>query len=143
MTIKDLEQYRKLVKEIALLENRIDKLANAKSGIVSDSVRASSHNAPYQPRIITLTGLDQRGRIKYEKLMTVLNERLHKINADIIKIETFISTVPNSDLRLIIDMHYMQGLSWRATALKVYDYPCADRARMVIKRYLKKCAKKS
>jgi len=135
MTIKTLEQYRQLQNEVKQLNSRLEKLKAAPSKIVSDSVRGSSHDITARERIITITGLDQRGRLRYERLKGILQERANRLGDVLLEVEEFIDTVTRSDIRQIIDFRYTQGLSWTAVSKRVYGYPSDTRARMAITRF--------
>jgi len=137
-TIKDLEQYRKLQKEILNTSKRLESMPKSPSRIVSDSVKGSSHDLRAREQVITITGLDMRNRLKYEKLQRIYEDRVTRQTKTILKIETFIDTIEDSNIRNIINCRYIQGLSWAATAQRVYGYPSESIARMAIKRYFKK-----
>jgi predicted nucleic acid-binding Zn ribbon protein len=133
-----LKQHWKLQKEVHELIKSIERLQNKPSKIVSDTVTGSSRVNPHQECIITITGLDQRARLKSEELQSILDERRNRLENSILEVERFINTVTCSDIRQIIDLHIRRGLSWNATAVKVYGHPCGDTARMALKRYIKK-----
>ena len=135
MTIKDLEQYRQLQKEVKQISKRLESMSKAPGNLVSDSVKGSSHDLRAKETIFTITGLDQRNRLKYERLQRILEERANRINDTLLKIEEFVDTVQRSDIRRIIDYRYIQGLSWIAVSKRVYDYPSQTRARMAVTRY--------
>ena len=138
MTYEDLKQHWKLRKEVQGLVKRIEGFETAPSKIVSDSVKGSSHNITAHEAIFTITGLDQRSRMKREKLVEILQERKGHLDDSLLEVERFISSVDCSKIRQIIDLHIRQGLSWNATASRVYDRPCGCTARKYLKRYLEK-----
>jgi len=138
MTYKDLKEYRKLRDEVERLAQRIEELENSPGRIVTDSVRGSSRHEPFQERVVVITGLDQRGRIKCDMLKKILAERMERLEYNLLEVEQFISRVSDAEMRLIIDLYIRQGLSWNATAVQVYGHPCGDNARMALKRYIKK-----
>ena len=137
MTIKDLEEYRWLKKEVKILTKRIEKMHEnpAPDSLVTDSVRASARQSPYQEHVITITGLGGKHRVKYAKVKRLLENRIQRIADSIVSIEEFIDTVTRSDIRQIIEYRYIQGLSWRAVSQRVYDYPSETRARQAITRF--------
>ncbi len=135
MTLKSLEQYTQLKNEVIQLNQRLDKLHKNENIYAFDTVKGSSRSIPYQERIITITGISQKHIATSNKLKNILADRVRRIQKTIIEIEEFLNTVDRSEIRQIIQYHYMQGLSWIATARKVYGYPCGDRARMAVTRY--------
>jgi len=132
MTIKDLEQYRQLQNEVKQLSLRLE---NFPDYIVSDSVRGSSRNMPYQELIITITGVDPRSQAKFNGLKEKLEKRANRLRDSLIEIEEFIDQVPRSEIRRIIDYRYIQGYSWASVSKRVYGYPSETRARMAVTRY--------
>jgi len=135
MTIKDLEQYRQLQNEVKQIAQRLEAMSKAPGGIVSDFVKGSSHDMRAKETVFTITGLDQRNRLKYERLQRILQARANRLSNDLLKIEEFIDTVTSSEIRRIIDYRYIQGFSWKAVSRRVYSYPSETRARMAITRY--------
>ena len=73
--------------------------------------------------------------ITYAKIKRLLETRTERIQAAILDIEEFIDTIPRSDIRQIINYRYIEGLSWKATARRIYGYPSGDRARMAVTRF--------
>lgn len=138
ITIKDLEQYRLLQKEVKRLGERLDRLYNKPSHMVSDSVRASSSQLPYQQHITVITGLGGKHKATEAKLQRQLAARQQRIADTILAIETFVDTVAQSEIRQIIDYRFMQGLSWRDTSQRVYGHACDAAARMAINRFFAK-----
>jgi len=130
LTIRDFEQIFALRNEAADLERRIRR---CEVEAVADTVTGSSREAPYQPQVIRITGVESADssfpmRVK----LVARRERIKKLLAEI---DDFIDTVEDSDVRLIIQLRYIDGDSWRVVARKVYGYPCEDRARMKITRF--------
>ena len=139
MDIKELlGEFRFVLNEIRQLSQRIEKLQNAPSKIVSDSVRGSSHDVVARERIFTITGLDQRNRQKIDKLTKILENRASRLMDILLKVEDFVSTIPRSDIRQIIDCYYVQGLTWAETATIVYGSAGEDAPRKALERFLEK-----
>jgi len=135
VTITALEQYGKLKNEIIQTVKRLDELKNDENGYAFDTVKGSSTVFPYQEKIIAITGISQRHINTVKQLELKLRNRIAYLENMIIEIEKFIDTVELSEIRQIIQYHYIQGLTWKMTARKVYGYPCEDRARKAITRY--------
>lgn len=132
MNLKRLEQYRATKREIRELENRISRLQGQK---VSDSVTGSSRSFPYTSHVIKLEGVDvdRVGRLWYR-----LRKRKNKLLRELEAIEEFVDAIADSDIRQIIQLRYLDGLSWMVVARKLYRYPCGDRARKRITRFFRK-----
>ena len=138
MTIKELEEYRRLKNEVKQINESLDKLYDNKNALIFDTVKGSSHEAPFQERIFTITGLNQHYMKTYEKRKKSLEERLSRCLDKMSETEDFIKTIPKSEIRQIIELRYIRGWAWTKTARHVYGYPCPDRARMAITRYFAK-----
>lgn len=125
--IKLLKQYKDLCREIKKLENYIKKLENRN---VSDIVTGSNNEFPYQTMNFKIEGL-----VHTDKLREVLVERKVKCEQSKIKIEEFISNIPDSRTRCIFQYRYIDGLTWLQIAMrmnKVHEsYP-----RKIHDRYL-------
>lgn len=137
MNLQRLEQYLDKVREVEMLENRISELKAQAGEIVADSVKDGSQ-WPYVPRTTVIRGIDEKRTKKLQKVQNVLSERKTALHAELVEIETFISGVEESQIRQIIELRYIKGLSWNSVARKMYGYPCGDRARMKVKRFFEK-----
>lgn len=135
MNLQRLEQYIDSVREIEMLENRINELKE--KAVVADSVKDGSR-WPYNTHITVVRGTDIKATEKLSEIQTMLYKRKRFLYAELAEIERFLSRVTNSKIRQIIELRYIKGLSWNAVAQKIYGYPCGDRARMKVKRFLKK-----
>lgn len=135
MNLQRLEQYADKVREIEMLENRINELKE--KALVADSVKDSSR-WPYNTRITVVRGTDMKTAEKLREIQSMLSKRKSTLYTELAEIERFLSRVTNSKIRQIIELRCIKGLSWNAVAQKIYGYPCGDRARMKIKRFLKK-----
>lgn len=125
---KLLKQYKDLCREINELENNyIKKLENRN---VSDIVTGSNNEFPYQIMSFKVEGLAHT-----DKLRDVLVERKVKCEQLKIKIEEFISNIPDSRTRQVFQYRYIDGLTWLQIAMrmnKVHEsYP-----RKIHDRYL-------
>lgn len=135
MTTDKLEQYRSLIDELAALEARQRKTAAKKPDIVTDTVRGSSPSFPYCSHTISITGEQQDAALqRIQKYRAVRIAKAHKLLAEI---EEFLATVDDAKLRRIIEVHYVNGKTWRQTATIVYGSPqYEDAARKYVKRRL-------
>ena len=145
VTIKDLEQLRLLQREVKLLTKKLDKLKERSDSIVTDSVRGSALQSPYQQRITTIAGLGGKHRIARSKIECTLKARLEDIESTTEAIEDFIVKIPHSDIRQIIDYRYLQGLTWEEVAYSVYpDKDVGENApRKALVRFMEKNQKLS
>ena len=125
---KLLKQYKDLCREIKELENNyIKKLENRN---VSDIVTGSNNEFPYQTMTFKLEGLAHT-----DKLREVLVERKVKCEQLKIKIEEFISDIPDSRTRRIFQYRYIDGLTWQQVSRRIGGYE-ESYPRKIHDRYL-------
>lgn len=139
MTTEKLEQYRTLVAEVEVLEARQRKAASRKPEIVTDTVKGSSPNFPFVSHTISITGEDTRHNATLMRIQRARSARMAKANRLLADIEEFLAELEDAKLRRIIEVHYIDGKTWRQTATIVYGSPqYEDAARKRVKRFLQK-----
>jgi len=126
---KLLKQYKDLCREINELENNyIKKLENRN---VSDIVTGSNNEFPYQIMSFKVEGLAHT-----DKLREVLVERKVKCEQLKIKIEEFISDIPDSITRQVFQYRYIDGLGWQAIAYRIGRHDESYPRKMIHDKYL-------
>jgi len=135
VTIKQLEQYAAQRKEAADLERRIRQLEDRARGRVSDTVKASLPEYPYTEHTVTVRGYPERTARHLAMTAGLLERQRAELARELAEIEAWIATVQDSRTRQLIRYHYLDGRSWASAAQAVYGHPCADVARMRVKRY--------
>lgn len=117
-----LKQYKDICKEIKELEKRIKNLENK---IETDKVKGSNAEFPYQARSFTIEGLASTS-----ELIDLLGRRKSRCEKLKVRIEEFISDIPDSRTRRVFQYRYMDNLSWQTIAIrlgKVHEsYPRRD-----------------
>lgn len=131
-----LLQYRSLVKEIKELNKRIEKLREKSKTVVSDKVKGSNIEYPYQELDIRIYGVSNE-KEHLEKLEQILNRRLGSCNRLRIQIEDYISGIKDSRIRLIFEKRYLQGWSWQKISIFLGSND-ESYARKIHDRYLNK-----
>lgn len=124
MSKQRLEQYRALVREINMLDNKLGSVA-----LVSDTVKASSMEPPYIERTLTITGID-------EGAIHRLNRKREQAFKERLAIEQFIDSIEDSLTRTIFEERYIQGRSWSQVAKAAGGANTRDSVRMIAKRFL-------
>lgn len=137
MTLRDLEQYENLKKEITDIEKRIQRL-RAKKNIVSDTVRGSMKYFPYTERTITVTGVGVKDEKTIRSLASQLRNRQRKYEKKTLEIEDFIETLDDCVLRRIIELKYIDGLTWLAVARMVCGSRDESTPRKKVSRFFEK-----
>lgn len=136
MTAERLEQYRKLKKEIRMLEDSIKRLTAQTFAPVSDAVRGSMPEYPYITRVVKITGMDQQVIDRLDRRKVRLAERRDKDRREVEEIEAWVDTIQDSVVRQIVQLRYIQGASWVYTSKKL-GYKGESGARMALERYFK------
>ena len=133
MTLRELEEYRMLKNEVVQITESLERLGNA-SMLVFDSIRSSSS----KERIIPVIGISPRYMTIYNKRKERLENHIKKLLDKLSDIEDFVQNIEKSEIRQIIELRYIRGLTWRKTAEKVYNgYASEDTPRKAIKQFFK------
>jgi len=107
-----LKQYADLKEEIHSLEKRIEKLEIQAGNIEHDSVTGSDTEFPYTKRPFHIEGVGYHRLQRLARLRCLLLERKEMCEEMNIRIETFISTIPDSLTRVVFQYRYIDGHSW-------------------------------
>lgn len=129
MDAAKLKEYRYLKREIKSLQKRIDHL----NSTLTDRVRASNSEFPYQEIHIRIEGEDPRK----SSLELILQKRLDACVDKVIEIERFISSIEDSCTRMIFQRRYVDGWSWQKISMSMGSTD-ESHARKLVERHLKK-----
>ena len=139
-----LEQYSSIKKEIADLERMIaesnGKIKKYEKQVVSDTVTGTRPDLTIGP--IKITGIAQQqidrenelNRNRIQK-MKRFKKKLEKL---VVEVEEYIQKIPDSEIRRIARMRYIENLSWRRVAVHMGKGYTEDSCRIKIERFLKK-----
>ena len=116
MTKKELEQYCKLKKEIAYLQKRLDKLYDKDIPEIIGKVQASAPNYPCIMRGVSVQMYEPKASDKVNKVIAILKERQRQCDEKILEVERYINKIPDSELRQIFEMRYIEGKKLREIA---------------------------
>ena len=72
---------------------------------------------------------------KIERLNRELEEKVNEIAVQMKRILDWVDTIDNPEIQIIIRWHFMNGLSWKETARKIYSTSDSDSCRMKFYRY--------
>lgn len=139
MTKKELSQLRYLSSEIELLKRQIEDAEYAIE-VASDVVEGSNHEWPYEPRKFHIEGVtipDYEDRVR--RLKRKLERRTEELMDKREELEDYIATVPDSLIRQILTLRYVNGLSWAQVAAHIGGGNTADSVRKLHSRFLGKC----
>lgn len=125
-----LVQYCDLKKEIAKLEKRIDKIQK-QSDIITDVVQNG------YKRHAVISGYDYNRLYKLELLELTLRERYDMALDMQTEIETYINTIPQSNIRQIFEHRYIDDMNWTQIQIAM-GYRHEDTARKKHDNFLEK-----
>lgn len=129
----DLDQLRFIKNEIELIKSQIDKL---ESQVVTDVVSGSSTHYPYNQRKFVITGIEQCDKRLVNRFKARLSEHLDRLlNAQNEMLE-FVQSVEDSELRQILLLRYLEGLSWQEISRKLGTAGDGSTERKKINRFL-------
>ena len=130
MDKQQLSRLRKLNKEAKDLKSRIDNLAYRPKEWVSDSVK--DYSTGY-PRTVVIEGYgdEEYARAK-DKLYNQYVRKLLNIQREIDNIEQFLDSIDDPEMRTILRLYYISGLTQEQIADKM------GYSRETIKRRLRK-----
>lgn len=130
MTKEELVQYCDLREEIKKLEERIDKIQK-QSALVADVVQNG-----YKGHAV-IRGIDYTRKHKLNKLEAVLQERYDMALQMQTDIETYINTIPKSNIRQIFEHRYIDNMNW-IQIMHEMGYDAESTARVQHDRFLEK-----
>ena len=127
MTMNELKQLRRLRHEIAEDQRRLKELEQM----------AASPSSP------NLTGAPSGSGNKIENavaemydLQQLIRDKIRRLTAERVRLEVWIAGVPDTYIRQIIELYYVDGYSWNRVAMKLHG-TTADACRMAVKRYMR------
>ena len=119
MTREQLKNYRLLLKEISKVQKDIERLRlrQARLPIVKDTVQASMQDYPYTRTHIVVDARDPLANSTIEKLLTMKEALLKRLQMERLRIEEFIQNIEDSRTRQVFDMIFIRGLSQQRAAI--------------------------
>lgn len=130
MTLETLNRYAFIRSTIEAIEKDIDDLYNPVKSPNGRETIGSFGGSP--------SNQTERNALEAGELNDILEAKRKELLTLSIEIEEWLRTVTDSEIEAIIRWRFKLCLTWRATSVRVYGYPNADRARKKIERYLKK-----
>lgn len=129
ITIEDLKQYQELKREIRAIQYRIEQIRYSSPSpkeVIGGRSSASVPSNPTEQKALDLAEKEE-----------LLEDRLRALMIYQARIERFVYfDCERSDVRDIIDVHYLQGKTWATTSWVCCNMsPNASTAQMIIKRY--------
>lgn len=129
MTKKELSQLYYLNREIEQLQKRVMELETLASSCTVQITGMPSNNG----------FTDKLGKYVSEiaDLKSLLNLNLKKCFYELNRLNRYIQSIDDSEMRMILSLRYINGLSWQQVAASISIYATADSVRMQHNRFLK------
>jgi len=135
MTRKQVDQYLALKREVSFLEDEIVRLRSRSGEMVTDVVSGSSSFYPYIQRTFVISGQSVKDLELLSRKAQRLQERKERVLKEAEAIDSFIDQVNDSQMRQILYMKYLQGMSWLQVARKFGGKNTEDGVRMKVARF--------
>lgn len=129
-----LSQLYYLNKEIELIKQQIQE---ADYVMTQDSVKGSSTEFPYTQHSIKIYGADIKDFSR--KMKRLKNKLLRKLSEFMDlrdEIDEYIESIPDSKIRMILTLRYVNGLNWRQIAFSIGGNNTEDSVKKVAYRFL-------
>ena len=126
ITIEELKNYRYLQMQAQAIQEQIRQMYVPISSPQLSQIGTKS-NVPGDP---TRTAF-----YRIEKLNQELEEKVNEIAVQMKRILDWVDTIDNPEIQIIIRWHFMNGLSWKETARKIYSTSDSDSCRKKFYRY--------
>lgn len=133
-TLKEYIDACRLVEET---EEDIKRLRKKKKTILTDHVKGSNPEFPYQPKSLKVAGVaytyTDEERLESEE--RILEERKAAAADCKVKVQKWMNTIPKR-MQRIVRFKYIEGLSWEAVADRIGRGATKDSIRKELERFL-------
>ena len=144
MTSKELSQLYHLNREIEMLQDQLDKLNRAsKNERVFDTVKGSQSCFPYVEHPIAIYGIPIQAftcgkyALEIAEITALLELRAKTSIIEKVRLERYIESIDDPDIRQIFALRHVNGLRWAQIAVDL-GYANEDSVRKKHDRYLQK-----
>lgn len=127
MTLKELSQLYWLRREIEQYREQLRGIA-LPGAAVSDGM----------PKSQSAESRTERAASESERLEGLIASGLAKCEAEHLKLEEYIASIPDSLTRQIFRLRFVYGLSWRRLAFRIGGGNTEDSVKKTVYRYLRK-----
>lgn len=126
ITIEELKNYRYLQMQAQAIQEQIRQMYVPISSPQLSQIGTKS-NVPGDPT--------RQAFYKIDRLNRELEEKVNEIAVQMKRILDWVDTIDNPEIQIIIRWHFMNGLSWKETARKIYSTSDSDSCRKKFYRY--------
>lgn len=135
MKEEELKQYQNIKKEIKLLDEEIKKEERRKIPTVFGTIQESMHDFPYIQKRTVVEMYEPKLSDEKNKLIRMRQKKKQELEYVAYQIESYINEVPDSEMRMILRLRYIDGLTQSKIARRInIDQSCVSRK---ISNYMK------
>lgn len=131
MTLKELSQLYYLRREIEMDLRRLEALRAEASSPGSPVFDGMPKSPSYENRL-------ERYTAEIVDLEAIISAKITLCRHERNCLERYIADIPDSNLRMIFTLRFVEGLSWVRLAFRIGGNCTADGARMACNRYIRK-----
>ena len=131
MTLKELSQLYYLNREIEMDKERLEALRARASAPGPPNYDGMPKSPSYENRL-------ERYIAEIVDLEAIISAKITQCQHERNRLERYIADIPDSNLRMIFTLRFINGLSWVQLAFSIGGDCTADGARMACNRYIKK-----
>lgn len=128
MTLEQLEQFRGMRAEVVAIQKEIETLYSPISS-PNGHTEGGHGTTPGNPT--------EQAAMRVIDRKKALESKVYAMQEALAAIDEWLDTVDDSKLRAIIRWHYINGLTWKQTNVKVYGYANPHRAQKKVLRFFK------
>lgn len=113
MTVQELSQLRSINREIEQKRKRLNEIKKFQA-------RGSANFCGVGA--VSIQGMSDKVLTEISYLHEQIDEELERCFKTLRKIEDFIASIEDSQMRMIISLRYVNGLSWQQVAFSIGEY---------------------
>ena len=139
------KQLAALEKEIGQDGAELERLRASMDGLKSPGLDGMPHGTdvsnPVESTVLQIMALEEALRRKHDAMMNLkalISARQTVIVLERDRLERYISTIPDSNLRQMFIFRYINGLSWEAVTVSMGSGYLQDSIRKAVYRYIRK-----
>ena len=130
MTKKELSQLYYLNREIEEIQRRIEELETLAKGC--------TYTITGMPRTKSINDKIAKYVAEIADLNCLLDLNLKKCFYELNRINRYIDSVEDAEMRMILTFRYINGLPWEQVAMNISPYASGDSVRKAHDRFLRK-----
>ena len=136
MTHEELSKIKKIMVEIKILEKKMESIGIEVGSSTVVSVKGSLPVFPFIERTITMQGLDYTAYYnRIQKIKDSIKQRTDVLIDVVEKANKFIESIEDSEIRTILALRYIDGMSWKQVAAIIGEGYTPDSVRMKHNRF--------